>query len=326
MSTHALFSPSSAERFMTCPASVKRSEGLPDKSSKYATEGTNAHTHASEVLLNRIAYDPEQFEGLGQYIDYCTDLMASAKIAGGNFWIEERVYLDEEKHGTPDFVAMVGDTLYVTDLKYGYEAVPAKENKQLMYYAAAAIKTHGLQPKAICLTIVQPRLPNFPISSWLCETELLSRFVVELDKMVMIAKSDNAPAKIGDHCKYCKAVPVCAERKAEVKRLFELECKEELMEEDIIWVLENKSRINDFIEKVEELAKAQPPKGWKLAPGVGRRSWRKGVEIPQQLLELVPISFAKADKIGIDLTPFVEVKEGAQRLVKTEASSELSKE
>jgi len=40
----------------------------------------------------------------------------------------------------------------------------------------------------------------------------------------------------------------------------------------------------------------------------------------------MPISFAKADKLGIDLTPYVEVKEGAQRLVKTEASSELSKE
>lgn len=326
VNNHALFSPSSAERFMTCPASVKRSEGIPDRPSKYATEGTNAHTHASDVLLNKIAYDPEQFEGLGQYIDYCTDLMASAKIAGGNFWIEERVYLDEEKHGTPDFAAIVGDTLYITDLKYGYEAVPAKENKQLMYYAAAAMKTHGLHPKVICLTIVQPRLPNFPISSWICDLESLDRFLIELEKSVAIAKSDNAPAKIGDHCKYCKAVPVCAERKAEVKRLFELECKEDLMEEDIIWVLENKSRITDFIEKVEELAKAQPPRGYKLAPGVGRRSWRKGVEIPQQLLELMPISLAKADKLGIDLTPFVEVKEGAQRLVKTEASSELSKE
>lgn len=326
VSNHALFSPSSAERFMTCPASVKRSEGIPDRPSKYATEGTNAHDHAANVLLNKIAYDPEQFEGLGQYIDYCTDLMASAKIAGGNFWIEERVYLDDEKHGTPDFAAIVGDTLYITDLKYGYEAVPAKENKQLMYYAAAAIKTYNLNPKVVCLTIVQPRLPNFPISSWICDLESLDRFLIELEKSVAIAKSDNAPAKIGDHCKYCKAVPVCAERKAEVKRLFELECKEDLMEEDIIWVLENKSRITDFIEKVEELAKAQPPKGWKLAPGVGRRSWRKGVEIPQQLLELMPISFAKADKIGIDLTPFVEVKEGAQRLVKTEASSELSKE
>ena len=325
MSTHAVFSPSSAERFMTCPASVKRSEGITDTPSKYATEGTNAHTHASDVLLNKIAYDPEQFEGLGQYIDYCTDLMASAKVSGGNFWIEERVYLDDEKHGTPDFVAMVGDTLYVTDLKYGYEAVPAKENKQLLYYAAAAIKTHSLNPTAICLTIVQPRLPNFPISSWLADKEILNRFVSELDKAVIIAKSDNAPAKIGDHCKYCKAVPVCAERKQEVKRLFELECKNDLIEEDILWVLENKSRITDFIEKVEDLAKQQPPKGYKLAPGVQRRSWKKDAELPQQLLELMPISLAKADKIGIDLTPFVEIKEGAQRLVKKE-SSILSKE
>lgn len=326
MSEHAVFSPSSAERFMTCPASVQRSIGIPDTPSKYATEGTNAHDHAKEVLLSRAGLDLETFPGLGQYVDFCTDLMASAKVMGGQFWVEERVYLSDELHGTPDFVAMVGDKLHIVDLKYGYEAVPAKENKQLMYYAAAAMKTYNLFPSAISLTIVQPRLPNFPISTWICEQDNLVRFMDALTKSITIAKSDNAPAQIGDHCKYCKAVPVCAERKAEVKRLFELECKEELMEEDILWVLENKARITDFIEKVEELAKAQPPRGWKLAPGVGRRSWRKGVEIPQQLLELTPISLAKADKLGIDLTPFVEIKEGAQRLVKTEASSELSKE
>ena len=234
MSGHALFSPSSAERFMTCPASVKRSEGIPDTPSKYATEGTNAHDHAKEVLLNRAGLDLETFPGLGQYVDFCTDLMSSAKVMGGQFWVEERVYLSDELHGTPDFVAMVGDKLHIVDLKYGYEAVPAKENKQLMYYAAAAMKTYGLFPTAISLTIVQPRLPNFPISTWICEQDNLVRFMDALTTSITIAKSDNAPAKIGDHCKYCKAVPVCAERKAEVKKLFELECKMELIEVDII--------------------------------------------------------------------------------------------
>jgi hypothetical protein len=323
VSSHDTFSPSSAERFMTCPASVKRSIGIPDSPSKYAQEGTNAHEYASNVLLGKAAFDPEQFEHLHHYINFCSELMTRI---GMQSWVEERVYLNDELHGTPDFVCFGNGILHVVDLKYGYEAVPAANNKQLMYYAAAAIETYGISPRIISLTIVQPRLPNLPISTWVVETEYLNRFVVELHKAVAIAKEDNAPAKLGDHCKYCKAVPVCAERKAEVKKLFELECKLELDEQDIIWVLDRKDSIKNFLEKVEELAMAQPPKGYKVVPGVSRRYWKKDVQLPEQLLELTPISIGKAEKMGIEVEQFVELKEGGPRLVKTEASSELSKE
>ena len=50
MAQHAKLSPSSAERWMTCPSSVVLSEGIKEKSSEYADEGTAAHFLAATCL------------------------------------------------------------------------------------------------------------------------------------------------------------------------------------------------------------------------------------------------------------------------------------
>jgi hypothetical protein len=50
MSKHAVLSPSSADRWMTCPGSMELSRGCENKSSSYADEGTAAHHLAAECL------------------------------------------------------------------------------------------------------------------------------------------------------------------------------------------------------------------------------------------------------------------------------------
>ena len=49
MAGHAKLSPSSAERWMTCPGSVALSEGYADRSSAVADEGTAAHELAERI-------------------------------------------------------------------------------------------------------------------------------------------------------------------------------------------------------------------------------------------------------------------------------------
>lgn len=44
MAAHALLSPSAAERWINCPASVFLNKDIPDEGSVYADEGTAAHT------------------------------------------------------------------------------------------------------------------------------------------------------------------------------------------------------------------------------------------------------------------------------------------
>jgi len=52
MAKHAVLSPSSAKRWMSCPGSVALSEGLQDTSSTFAEEGTAAHFLASYCLVS----------------------------------------------------------------------------------------------------------------------------------------------------------------------------------------------------------------------------------------------------------------------------------
>lgn len=47
---HAKLSPSSAERWMSCPGSVALNEGKEDRGSSYAAEGTAAHELAEKIL------------------------------------------------------------------------------------------------------------------------------------------------------------------------------------------------------------------------------------------------------------------------------------
>ena len=51
---HAKLSPSSAERWMACPGSMRMEEGLADTSSRAADEGTAAHFLASECLTAEV--------------------------------------------------------------------------------------------------------------------------------------------------------------------------------------------------------------------------------------------------------------------------------
>lgn len=62
MGQHAELSPSSAKRWTTCPASVQRSRGMPNRSNDYADQGTAAHFLAARCLQDRTS--PSDYLGL----------------------------------------------------------------------------------------------------------------------------------------------------------------------------------------------------------------------------------------------------------------------
>ena len=86
MSAHAVLGASSSKRWMTCPGSVRLSEGMPNESSVYAAEGSAAHALGEHCLIH--GYAADRF--LGQWIwlkgkeaVFCGDLPAT--IGGGDF-------------------------------------------------------------------------------------------------------------------------------------------------------------------------------------------------------------------------------------------------
>lgn len=177
---HARLSPSGADRWMTCTASVEAEQGYEEKRSEFADEGTIAHalgeTVLARVLLHfdtRTAHDyigteveaptargtvkgivtQEMADYVQMYVDHIvTDLVDEDKHQSGEqcVSIEERVYYDEyvkDGSGTADFLTIYKEdeqrVLHLVDLKYGKGVkVDAYQNRQGLLYALGAYQTY----------------------------------------------------------------------------------------------------------------------------------------------------------------------------------------
>lgn len=213
MAAHALLSPSAAERWINCPASVYISRDIPDEGSVYADEGTAAHTLMElagkdyfngfqwDAIQTTLAFKVAEMKAKGPQGKFTiTDTWADEAINCARVWIKE---LDKVCGGFPDYVAfetrvnsveipngsmsgtadclmLVGDTLHVFDYKHG-QGVPvsAENNPQLSLYGYMAYMSHlDLPVKNIELHIVQPRADN--TNSWKTSVEELCSWFDEI--------------------------------------------------------------------------------------------------------------------------------------------------
>lgn len=191
---HALLSPSSAHRWMSCPGSVSLSRLFPDESSSYAEEGTLAHAWAAHLLDPQNQPQPAEAlssDNLTFVQDYV--LFVERETAGGVCRIEYPVSVSEvtgeaNAKGTIDCAALVNGTLKIIDLKFGKGVkVDAEHNTQLMIYAAGALPLFDVidEVKDIELTIFQPRINN--ICSWKLTPAELEEFVNQARARASIA-------------------------------------------------------------------------------------------------------------------------------------------
>lgn len=190
MAGHSLLSPSSAHRWMACPGSVALAGDHGGGGNVHAAEGTVAHWVAEESLRSgkdaahligtvrtivddedasqswTFTVDQEMADFVQMYINYvrrrADELMTTPQI-------EYRVVLDDvlgvpDSGGTADTVLsdpLINGALEVVDLKYGFGAVEADDNPQLLLYAAgvlSALEAEGAEFETVTCTIVQPRL------------------------------------------------------------------------------------------------------------------------------------------------------------------------
>ena len=191
MTTHAILSPSSAHRWMKCPASVALESDYPETSSEFADEGTAAHDVAARALINGVEaaafldtvvtvggkgypVTTEMAEHVQKYLDYVNALKADSIMSA----VEVRLPIgditgEEGAEGTSDTITITNDgELVIVDLKYGMGVkVDAECNPQLSLYALGALELYGLSYdiRKVRLVIVQPRLNH--ISEWACDLD-----------------------------------------------------------------------------------------------------------------------------------------------------------
>ena len=314
---HAKLSASGASRWATCPGSVQMEDGIPDKESIYAQEGTLAHemselklkhyldpkgigkrklNAAIKKLKENELYQAEMESYTDTYVDFIKEKALSFP---SNPYIEIEKRVDFSRwvdggFGTCDCVLIHGSTLSIIDLKYG-KGVPvsAEQNEQLILYALGAYDAFNLiyNLDKIELNIVQPRINNF--STWeISLTELLlwgDYFKVQAEK-ALGGNGELVPS--AKACKFCKARDICTARaennlslESEIKLKPNEIPKDKLYEyisrgEDIAkWVADLKAYALDMCLKGEDV------KGLKAVAGRTSRSWTNQDEAINKLIE-----------------------------------------
>jgi hypothetical protein len=194
---HATLAPSAAHRWMHCPGSIPMTEGIADKTTAAAAEGTAAHELAAYCLetghdpatflemwvdietegqnrFARLDEDPGRdqlryFEVTEEMVDavkeYCTYVLSFAEDNDNCLCsVEERLdmtHLHPEIYGTGDAtVLQIKERhLHVFDFKYGKGVVvEVDDNPQLgLYGSGAARRHHNHKLEKVTLHVIQPR-------------------------------------------------------------------------------------------------------------------------------------------------------------------------
>lgn len=120
--THALLSPSSSERWISCPPSVRMSEGIEEKPSEYAAEGTAAHSLCEYKLHELLGYEQldirenldyynnEMEDCTEEYRNYINELLTVHDGRKSLMFVEQRVDFSrfvKEGFGTSDCMFVV---------------------------------------------------------------------------------------------------------------------------------------------------------------------------------------------------------------------------
>lgn len=210
--SHARLSASGSATWLNCPASPRLCDGVPDKSSGYAAEGTRAHEQAEAMLLGRRQPHPELADDVLPYVELVEELSASGKR-----FVEQRLEYTEwvpEGFGTADAVVIHEGTLTIVDLKFGKGIrVSADGNTQLRLYALAALQEWQWEYDiaTVTMTISQPRLDH--VSSETLTVEELLAWGDWVKKRVAITQDPQAPPVPGEkQCRWCRARFTCRAR------------------------------------------------------------------------------------------------------------------
>jgi hypothetical protein len=285
---------STAKRVINCPGSVALVDQMPPQpSSSYANEGTLLHDTIADILDKGVA--PQTYLGRKHAgIELTSDLM-EAKLLPAlaaldeidpnsemEYAVESRVGYGDllpGVFGSTDLLGRLGDRAIVLDWKFGDGvAVEVEENAQLLFYAAAALRTPETQwvfkgVSKIELIIVQP--PS--VKRWVTTLERVRQFEQDLAAAVRAALKPDAPLMTGDHCRWCTAKPICPLMTGALDRLVKAKM-DALPIDKIAQYLDQVPLVEDFIKDLQQLAhtmieEGKTIPGWKLVNKRATRKW-----------------------------------------------------
>ena len=319
---------STAKRVINCPGSVALVQKMPKQpSSKYADEGTLLHNVISEILMSEET--PESYLGTRYEDQTLTQELIDTKLKPALDALNiidpnHKMQLEAETvvhfgdllpdvFGSADVIARIGDRAIVLDWKFGSGVtIDVENNPQLMFYAAAAMRTKEAAwafdgATEIELIIVQP--PE--IKRWVTTPERIAAFELELVHAVRAASKGNAPLATGDHCRWCAAKPICPKMTGAAERALKVAI-DGLDAPQISAYLKNADMLEGWITDLRSLALQMLESGaklpeYKLVAKRAIRSWTDDEKAKvalfayglteSEVMETSVVSPAKAEKV-----------------------------
>jgi hypothetical protein len=307
--------PSSASRWIACPASARLSTLVPyQESGEAAKIGTAIHALAETCF--QLDTDPMKFvgqvvEGIIMTEENCSfaleHLQAIWSIQDelGHVKVEQLFKLYQTPQfslqGTADVVGRSVEKLIIADLKTGRGYVDA-DSEQMKIYALGALMDNNHKPREVEFQIVQPhhgekrihRMSVDELGVW--ETEVL---LPAINDAVSDAPRYN-PSESA--CQWCPAKHICSAQKEQFDIVaaqpdITIMSKEDIKEvmlaltpAQISAILDRAPMVEKFIEAVKDHATKQMEAGavlpgWQLQPKRASRKWIDSTTARQALTD-----------------------------------------
>lgn len=313
---HAKLSASGSEKWMTCTPSAKMEEPFPDEQSVFSAEGTFAHAVFEQELNNFLGrpvdpLDPEECEkydtkDLRDHVHSAVEAViqriqeAYSVCKDPKILIEQRLDFSAwvpEGFGTGDAVIITDDLIEVMDLKYGKGiVVDAVNNSQMRLYGLGAYNemAHLYDIKRVRMTILQPRLNNYPVEEMPID-KLLDWARDEVKPKAKLAWAGEGDLVAGAHCSdcFCRARFQCPERAKVAYELaqqdFALKEPKLLTVQQLSEVLSKADMAIDWLNDVKAYALKQAERGetvpgYKLVEGRSNRKYSDQDAVAERLI------------------------------------------
>jgi hypothetical protein len=295
--------PSSASRWIACPASAKLSALVPyQEAGEAAKIGTAIHALAEtcfQLDTDPLKFIGQEVEGITMTEENCAfalehlEAIWAVEDELGSVKVEQLYKLYETPQftlqGTADVVGISNDKLIIADLKTGRGYVDA-DSEQMKIYALGALLHNNLKPKEVEFQIIQPhhgekrihRMSVDELGVW--ETEVLLPAINDaVSDAPRFAPSESA-------CQWCPAKHICSAQKEQFDIVAAQPDISVMSKSDINAVmlaltpvqisaiLDKAPLVEKFIDAVKEHATKQMEDGavvpgWQLQPKRASRKW-----------------------------------------------------
>lgn len=225
--------------------------------------------------------------------------------------------------GQYDASYIVGDTLYMEDLKYGWRIVDVEKNWQLLAYTIGRYfqvsNTHQINKVVMKIHQPRPYHEKGRVREWSINMAELQHYYMQIDNRVKQLVSGDKTLSTNKNCKYCEGAVHCPALNRSYNAAIDTVMTEwqdkVLTDKEIAEALDVISRAEELFEikasaikqlAINRIQNGNVIQGYSYQQKFGDRKWRDNVSAKSikmltgvDVMETVMMSPAKAEKAGL---------------------------